>query len=206
MPIVEPEAAFGAPPAPLLSSSRHKYATFFVLLAVYTVGLVLSKPLAVRLASLMRWQLRHTRSYKTKTKWTAPIVGLPLLVAALDGSSASVAHGWHWWCSGVALVGLSITFHGELVRDGWILRVVQRCDQTVAAYHFAYHLWLALCVGSVVGLVFLSLVVGFYFWAWIEAYTHVGVHICGAIAGLVIVVAQMELGASVSHIPFVLAH
>jgi len=181
---------------------RQNYAVFLTLLTLYSAGLAWSKPLAVRFAQWMRWQLKHTCTYKRKTKYTAPFIGLPLLVALLDRTPT--VQGWHWWFSGVCLVLLSVTFHGELVRPK-LLRWVQRCDQTVAAYHFAYHLWLALCVGSVLGLVFLSLVVGFYFAAWIHAYTHVGVHICGTLAGLVILAAQLQLQASVSYIPFVLS-
>mmetsp|Transcript_3421 Transcript_3421/g.4795 ORF Transcript_3421/g.4795 Transcript_3421/m.4795 type:complete len:209 (-) Transcript_3421:419-1045(-) len=185
------------------SRVNNKYGIFMVLLCVYTLGLSFSRPLAVRFAKWMRWKLRNADNYKKMTKYSAPLIGLPLFVAIWD--QTPTIQGWHWWFSGICLLLLSITFHGELVRNNLLLRLIQRCDQTFAAYHFAYHLWLALCVGSVLGLIFLSLVVGFYFIAWIEAYTHVGVHICGTLAGLAILVAQMQLHASVSHVPFVLA-
>ena len=181
----------------------NNYALFLGLLFVYTLGLSFSKPLAVRLARWRRWKLTNTCSYKSRTKFSAPMIGLPLIVALMDQTPTD--QGWHWWFSGVCLFLLSVTFHNELVRSANLLKLVQRCDQTVAAYHFAYHLWLAICVGSVLGLVFLSLVVAFYFSAWIHAYTHVGVHVCGALAGLVILVAQMQNEASVSAIPFVLS-
>ena len=185
-----------------MAPESQNYVAFVVLLGIYSMGLYLSKPLAVRLAQGMRWKLRHTCTYKEKTKYTAPFIGLPLLVALLDRTPTD--QGWHWWFSGICLVLLSVTFHGELVQ-GALLRFVQRCDQTVAAYHFAYHLWLALCVGSILGLIFLSLIVCFYFAAWIHAYTHVGVHICATLAGLVILASQIQIQASVSSIPFVLS-
>lgn len=112
--------------------------------------------------------------------------------------------GWHWWFSGCCLVTLSVLFHGELVAEA-SLKVIQRFDQTFAAYHFAYHLWLALCVGSVLGIVLLGLVVAFYFSAWIEAYTHVGVHVCATLAGLVILNAHANTDLTVSHVPFILS-
>lgn len=175
-----------------------QYVLFCELLAVYSVGLLVSKPAARKLAALMRWPLRHTASYKRMTKYSAPLVGIPLIVGFWGRSM-----GWHWWFSGLALVFLSVVFHGELVR-GPALAIIQRCDQTVAAYHFAYHLWLALCVGSMLGIVLLGCVVLFYWSAWIEAYTHVGVHVCAALAGLVILLGHAQSAVNVSAVPFVL--
>jgi hypothetical protein len=117
------------------SSGPGTYAAFAAVFAVFAVGIACSKAGARALAKRLRIPLRHTTTYKSATRWSAPVIGLPLVFAAFEGSP--VARGSHWWLGGGVLLCLSMAFHHELVRGSRALSVVQLCDKLFCAYNFA---------------------------------------------------------------------